>query len=150
LVKGLDITHPYGVISPMPWADRMGVSFGADVSGSRLLQMSSQIKTFTERVEDESSLFEIRKFVLDAETIVFLGFAFHELNMQLIRPDQSSKAKRVFGTAWNVSGSDCLAIHADTLALLGRKSQHVRIELRNNLKCAGLFREYWRTLSRKE
>jgi hypothetical protein len=49
-----------------------------------LLEIAHQINTFTEQQEDNEKLAIIRRTVQEAEVIVFLGFAFHERNMELL------------------------------------------------------------------
>lgn len=147
ITKKLAILHPYGLVGNLPW-QREAIPFGAEVAPHLMLTISSQIKTFTERVTDEAALAAIRQQVQEAETIVFLGFAFHELNMQLLKPETTSRAKRVFATAWGISPSDCAVVSNDILAMLGRPSKETNIEVPGPLKCVGLFNEYWRALSR--
>lgn len=91
LINKLQILHPYGIVGLLPWQIPAGnVPFGASPNGDRLLDIAGQIKTFTERIEEEAALAAIRQEVQDAETIVFLGFAFHQLNMQLLKPGGAS------------------------------------------------------------
>jgi hypothetical protein len=82
-----------------------------------------------------------------AGSVVFLGFAFYEQNMELINPIIPTKAKRIFATAWGISPSDCEVVKEQILQTFDRKPQHLKIELRNSLKCAHLFREYSRSLT---
>ena len=87
---------------------------------------------------------EIRREVLEAEIIVFLGFAFHQQNMRLIDPDIKGNAKRVFATASGISQGDSPIVTKQILDFL-RTKPHVH--LRHDLKCFGLFNEFWRSLS---
>ena len=48
----------------------------------------------------------IRDTVRQAQTIVFLGFAFHQLNMDLLNTGAEAGAKRVFATTYRISDSD--------------------------------------------
>ena len=49
-----------------------------------LLEIAGQLKTFTEQSRDEAADEAIRGHIQEAGTIVFLGFAFHDLNMSLL------------------------------------------------------------------
>src|ERR1039457_1503369 len=99
LYPKLTLLHPHGVVGRLPWQEPLGISFGAQINGAKLLEASAQLKTFSQRIEDESALSKMRKLVEEAQSIVFLGFAFHEQNMELIKPARPSDVQRIFGTA---------------------------------------------------
>lgn len=151
LMSKLIISHPYGVVGRLPWQDRgTGVSFGGTVRNRNLLDIADEIKTFTERLEDDdATLAEIRLQVQEAETIVFLGFAFHELNMNLLSSKMSSKVRRVLGTAAGISTTDVREVVIQHIVeMLKRRANTPVISINNQLKCFTLFGEYWRTLTR--
>jgi len=145
ILQGLKILHPYGMVGHMQWqSEKVSTPFGANVSGRKLLSLAEQIKTYTERVEDEAATTEMHQVVQDAEIVVFLGFAFHQQNMGLIKPTAKCNAKRVFATARNISKSDCAIVANQISILLGMKPQ---LDLRDDLSCFGLFNEFRRSLS---
>ncbi|MCW5685896.1 MAG: hypothetical protein KIT85_15950 [Pseudolabrys sp.] len=147
LVSRLILYHPYGAVGKLPWQDRSsGVPFGAKIDGRHLLRLANQIRTFTERIEEENILEEIRSLVQVAETVVFLGFAFHPMNMQLLKGRKSSAAKKVFWTSLGISSADHDEISAEILKVLKQKSQHVRISSLRNISCSDLFYEFRRSL----
>ena len=146
LVRTLSIYHPYGVVGALEWqGGQHTVPFGRRSASVDLLSLSGQIKTFSERIEDEAVTAAMRQLVRDAEVIVFLGFAFHPQNMELIRPTERSEAKRVIATAMGISDSDTAVVIHDILELLESTPSHTAIELRNGLHCHELFGEYWRS-----
>jgi len=149
LVKDIDIFHPYGVVGALPWADQNGtMEFGAEPSPAQLLELSQKIKTFTEGTDPEASeILEIRQHMRMANRVVFLGFAFHKLNMPLIAPDQvdgtSNSGIKCFATILGISGSDAEVIDEQI-----KKLYPTGIEVNMaNLTCADFFSEYWRSLS---
>jgi len=154
LVGQIKIYHPYGVVGELPWQNRSGqIKFGAEPNVQQLLVLASQIKTFTEGTDPESSeIMAIRQNVLESNVIVFLGFAFHKLNMKLISPDNSTFGTPIaadyFGTAFGFSKSDVDGI-VDEIKQLGPSKQKIykRIEIRKDLKCSELFDEYSRSLT---
>lgn len=152
LVKSIEIFHPYGVVGNLPWQGGQFVEFGAKPQPPTLLQLAGDIKTFTEGTDPESSeILAIRKNIGEADKIVFLGYAFHDLNMQLISPstlhlDQLSTTT-YYGTAKGISDSDCNIIR-DELSKF-KKSDVGGININNKLDCSSLFNEYWRSLSLK-
>ena len=150
LVKGIEIYHPYGVVGSLPWyGDGVVADFGIEPYGAQLVDLASQIRTFTEGTDpDSSNIQAIRKVIFQADIVLFLGFAYHRLNLDLIRSSASHKnptAVRYFGTAHGISEYDCTVI-SDELCKLANVNKFV-ISIRNDLKCSDLFREYWRSLS---
>jgi hypothetical protein len=146
----LNISHPYGVVGCLPWQNAASVVFGGRMN-MKLLDIANDIRTFTERMEDDAALAAIRLQIQEAETVVFLGFAFHPLNMQLLAPPATSTAKRIFGTAKGISNGDLDVVKRSVIDALQADTRHARgaltIAIKNELTCAGLFDEYWRTLS---
>lgn len=145
LLQALKVHHPYGQVGDLPWqvGDREGTPFGSDHEGPNLLSLAGRIKTFTERFEDEAARSEIHTLVLEAETVVFLGFAFHEENVRLIAPSPKGHVGRIFATAKGISVSDCQIAENQIRSDLTRAD---RIDFRNDLTCYELFGEYWRSL----
>jgi hypothetical protein len=106
-------------------------------------------RTFTERTfEPDSQIEQNRNAVLEAETLVFLGFAFHMLNLGLLfgSPQECavSYSKQAFGTALGLSESvkDSIALKLSSLGLFHSN----RIILRRDLSAAQLLPEKSRTL----
>jgi hypothetical protein len=149
LLNKTDFYHPYGSIGPLPWQrSAEAVAFGGALDPCRLLENSRQIKTFTEGADPNSSeITEIRNLIRNSQTVLFLGFAFHKLNMRLIsqgaiHPDEASE-KTNFATALGISRSDCSAIAAEVQQMRGTS----HIEIRSDMACASIFAEYTREIS---
>lgn len=151
IASAIKIYHPYGKVGALPWQEVSGaVDFGADPSARQLLDLATQIKTFTEGTDPASSeIVSIRRNMLDSSIVVFLGFAFHRLNMQLIRPDTNGKSKSepksFFATARGISSSYCKHLEGELGDFFVGASNSANV--RNDLTCFGLFQEYWRSLS---
>jgi len=147
IVKQAKILHPYGTVGRLEWqtGTSMAVNYGS--SDIMPLHIASQIKTFSERVEDESALEGIRDCVRSAEKIVFLGFSFHPQNMEILNPSGSTRAKKIFATAFGISDSDSSMIGEQLEQVFYNKTHTTKIHVRNTLKCNSLFSEYWRNLA---
>jgi len=144
----LKILRPYGSVGELAInsAGIPGIPFGS--ASVDLLERAAQIKTFTEQVEDEASLNEISDAIKNAETLVFLGFAFHPQNMELLKSGAGTVAsKRIFATAYGISKSDCEVIENDIEKMIALPSENIKTHLRNDLKCNALFSEYRRSLT---
>jgi len=150
LVNSINIYHPYGVVGNLPWQGKQVIEYGADPHHQGLLQLASQIKTFTEGTDEESSeIVTIREHLSSASNVVFLGFAFHALNMKLMSPKSFLPDPiadvNYFGSAFGISDSDCKIIQKNLTGFTDKEVNEMQIN--NKLKCSELFKEYWRSLS---
>ena len=110
LVKSIDIYHPYGVVGTLPWMNPKGaMEFGAVPDARKLVDLASKITTFSER---QDSVHDSMHYKMGfASKLVFLGFAFHELNMELITPpkkfpEPSNTPVRCFATTFEVDPNE--------------------------------------------
>jgi hypothetical protein len=150
LVNSMAIYHPYGVVGNLHWQKRKpAVEFGDTPSGTRLLELATQIKTFTEGTDKNSSeIVAIRKKIKDAKRLVFLGFAFHRLNLDLLFHEVRETKKTIgncYATAYGISDSNCKLIQKELMNFTGWADH--RVTVRNDLKCGELLKEYERSLS---
>jgi hypothetical protein len=150
LVKRIHIFHPYGSVGSLPWfRGNTSAAFGHEPNAQELLKLSGEIKTFTEGTDPSSSdIIAIREKVKAADRLVFLGFAFHPLNLQLLwdasaKPPAPSNTA-CFATGMGISTNDIGVIAAELVELGGFVEAKVRI---NTLTCSQLFQEYRRTLA---
>lgn len=151
LFAGMSIYHPYGSVGALPWQARGGfVGFGEEIERERLLESAKRIKTFTEGTDPESSeIAEIRRTVAAARNVLFLGFAFHKLNMQLLKLSGKRQPfpgiSRVFATAKGISNFDLDDITSEICDM--RACKRELIQIRNDLTCHDVFYEYARGIS---
>lgn len=151
LLQKLEIYHPYGTVGSLPWlSPRNSIEFGSEPHPKKLLELAGQIKTFTEGTDATSSQIDaIRTQMTTAHRMVFLGFAFHRLNLGLLLPEGSVRPapsdRRTFATGLGLSSSDAEAIAAELVDKGAMAAANVRV--RNDLTCGQLFREYWRSMS---
>ncbi|HBG26740.1 MAG: hypothetical protein A2Y10_00750 [Planctomycetes bacterium GWF2_41_51] len=148
LIRCINIYHPYGSIGSLPWlASNDSIEFGADIDKVQLLQLSKKIKTFAEGTDPNSSdITAIKKLMEQAKRLVFIGFAFHKLNMQLIALDTESKEfpLKCYATTFNISKSDEEIIRDQIKELYNNAIIDTRMA---NIECAKFFSEFWRSLS---
>lgn len=149
IVNSLEIYHPYGSVGLLPWQARQNtVDFGVGPNSDLLLRLAKDIKTFTEGTDPNSSeICAIRSHMSSAQRLVFLGFAFHKLNMQLIAPgnidDFDGSKFKCFSTTLGISESDKEVI-SEQVGSLYDKNLKTRMA---NVTCKQLFTEFWRSLS---
>lgn len=150
LVRSIKIYHPYGTIGSLPWSgDQAKVEFGAEPYFEQLGVLANQIKTFTEGTDPRSSdVVAIRNDVAEADRLIFLGFAYHQQNMKLLKGEEelgSNPTARCWGTAHGISDNDLPVIKRELGKLYGDELPRV-MEIRD-LKCRELFKTYSRDLA---
>ncbi|MBL8831539.1 MAG: hypothetical protein JNL71_04050 [Rhodospirillales bacterium] len=152
-MQALTIVHPYGTIGNLPWQKRSEtVEYGQfKPSPELLLTLSKRIRTFTEGSASKDLKSTIVKLISEAELIVFLGFAYHKQNMQLLTPDADLDPKfpsaRALGTAKGVSQSDRDVIEFSIKAMQRPVFLWSEAELKD-ASCSELLDAYKRTLFR--
>jgi len=155
LTERLKVYHPYGSIGNLfQGSTDQVIEFGKNTEGLNIVDISESIKTYTEQIEEDDTLKNIKREVADAETIVFLGFGFNEQNMNILAPTSRTNTRRVFATAFKISDPDVNAIHQKINSTLHKHgtSQYFspdKIHVRNTLTCAKFFDEYQITLANK-
>jgi hypothetical protein len=113
ILTDLQIIHPYGVVEKVP--------FGA--TSANYLELAAGIKTYTEQLGEQDVTQGIKNEIQRAECIVFLGFAYHRQNMQILTPD--TEAVGWFLRSIEASRNHPIAhfMLAAALALLGSLDQ---------------------------
>jgi hypothetical protein len=147
----LEVHHPYGKVGALPWMSQSGaIEYGATPTPDQLIVISKLLRTFTEGTDPSvSHINTIRATVADTERLLFLGFAFHRLNLDLLFPEPPSGVrsgtKSVFATAYGLSRSNSKQIRLE----LVNKARHPSedIYLRDDLTCVQLFSEFSRSLA---
>lgn len=102
LVNKLTIIHPYGVAGGLDDQGRLSVPFGS--TDMDILRTATGIRTFTEGVADPATMTAITTALSNAETLIFLGFSFHPLNMRLLSAP-TNNLRRIFATTYGLSKS---------------------------------------------
>lgn len=154
IIKNINIYHPYGSVGFLGWQKKyLTIGFGDIPTPDLLIDCAKRIKTFTESTDpSESEIIAIRDHMANANKLVFLGFAFHKLNMRLISPnvDESKSIPHVFATAYGVSKSDQDVINGQIKVMYRKNLTATSPELHIGMAdcdCNSFFSEYWRSLS---
>lgn len=152
VIQTMNIYHPYGSVGSLPWKGNSNpIGFGAEPTPSQLLELANQIKTFTEGTNPSSSnINKIQDKMREADKLVFLGFAFHKLNMKLIAPkivdNTLPSPPECYATGLGISFSDREVIKRQ---INEQFSENVKTNFPTNNKagCHDFFNEFWRSLS---
>jgi hypothetical protein len=102
VLDSLIIIHPYGSVGDLISASGGRTSFGRVLGSASLDQTARGIKTFTEGVEANVQE-EIFNAFMEAEVAIFLGFAFHDINIKMLFGDKKFSVPRVIGTTLGIS-----------------------------------------------
>lgn len=147
-MHGLTMHRPYGVAGRLPWqkGSAPSVSFGGG-SPQQIADVAQQVRTFTERVEEGDELAAMRATIAEADRVVFLGFAFHRQNVELLASRMMDHSE-ILATSYNISASDKGVIEEELEVAFGHEQvlNDTRVQLAD-MKCDQFFREYWRTLT---
>lgn len=151
LIKKMNVFRPYGSLGDLPQIskDRLDMDFGATPSPGNLLSIRKNIKIFTEQTDPSSKeITALRKKVGRADRLVFLGFAYHDLNMNLLDPKPnflSDEQKNILGTAFARSDYEREVI-TEVVARLYNHEKIARLYISPN-SCFEFFREYDKALT---
>ncbi|KAB0679231.1 hypothetical protein [Aureimonas leprariae] len=123
LASKMRIFHPYGQVGRLPWPRNAdGIPFGVDLHPPHLLNLATQIRTFTERIEDHAMLEAMKDTLAEAELVVCIGFAYAPMNLDLLSLMGSERSVgRVLGSCLGMSSPNQLAA-ADAVRLAFRTS----------------------------
>jgi hypothetical protein len=156
-VSSVEIYHAYGTVGALPWqlggtlpwtAKGPKIPFGGleHGSGTELVEISENLKTFTEST-DEAIAGSVRNLVATADRVIFLGFAFHGLNLEFLFGGKTRRKPgtgRCFGSAYGMSTSNVESIQSDLVDKGGFLKD--RIVLSNSV-CADLVSDNSRLFS---
>lgn len=148
LVQMIEIIHPYGTVGELPeFANgKPSIEYGGEFGHRRYVETAKNIYTFTEGGDSED-IKKLRNIMKSSDRLVFLGFAFHRLNMSLLmdsgeKPYPSLKSRKCIGTAYGSSDQDQELIAASVRALF---KNGVDTYIENNT-CEKLFMSNTRSL----
>lgn len=120
--------------------------FGEEPNYRVLLELSKRIKTFTESASiDDRVIQDIHKHIASTEKLVFLGFAFHKLNMKLITPNKKSNSNVVkcYASTYGISKYDLEVVKS---YIEGMSSLRTFIYTQE-VTCVDFFNKFWRALA---
>jgi hypothetical protein len=115
-VSQFDIIHLYGSLGHLDAVDGHLPYGGTDIPPlpETILGAAKRIKLYHESKLDDDTLERIRLRIGEAETICFLGFAFHPANIRLLQfcGLGESKKSRYFASAFGVKEGERTSIRA--------------------------------------
>jgi hypothetical protein len=147
LLANLTIIHPYGMMAKLAdTSSPKGYKYGANLRSEDLVNCSDNIKTFTEGMQEDSTDFkQIQESMNDVQRLVFLGFAFHELNMKILKPliPLTTKPIQCLATTYGMSDNDTAIVERIIKGLYATQHNSSRINfLSANKTCFDFFNHF--------
>lgn len=145
IVKKLRIFFPYGSVGPYLPTAGSSIGFGADALPN-INNILDGLKTYTEQIEDSTTLTEFRNAIAESETLIFLGNQYHDTNINLICGGihKENKSKKVFATRKGIESNSDLDIVKIKLEKLNYRQGLNSFFFSET--CNDLFREYGRSM----
>lgn len=105
IVDSIDIIHVYGKVGKLPWQSGPSseVEYGAHLSPEQMSAVSKEIRTFTERLEEDDTQQRIDAALGAAELIVFSGFSFGYSNWEFLECSWPGNPKTAIAGLYGVS-----------------------------------------------
>lgn len=152
IVQSVPIIHPYGDLGSVHQGTKGHVPFAPN--SLNLIQAADNIKTYSESADSEIAN-QIAAVVEDAETFIFLGFGFHQQNVELLDINLHRSIRdgawdvRAFATTYELSESDTAFVQDQIARMLtgGPYDESDGWISTHNGKCFDLFGAYWRSLT---
>lgn len=151
VLRATTIFYPYGTVGEFKWVDAR-TNFGKTVYGSDLLACASEIRTFTEGTGSEV-VEQISNAFSEAEVVLFMGFGFLKLNMDLLFSGQRFPEVRVLATGKGMSGNSRSQVVSELEHIFpvvgttpGSKAKSSNVDVLD-MTCADLIFEFERYLS---
>lgn len=147
LTRRLQVIHPYGTVGALPWQGvEPVIGYGQRVETADLIAASRSIRTFTEGSNEPQIDSQIHDVLSAAERVVFLGFSYLPLNLQLLNVQSMGPTKTVFGTSLGMSRQAKQAATEDIKRSLSVAIGHPgKIEF-SDQTCNDFLKDYWRAI----
>lgn len=151
LVKKLKIYHPYGTVGGLPWSkgNQFDITFGKEINAHQLLKLTAEIKTYSEQTDEKETLNAIKEEVRNAKTLVFLGMAYHKQNLDLLKPNENTNIRKIYGTSVGISESNQDIYKRELHTFLDNAWRQVPQTYLKSLKCSEFLDEFSGSLSER-
>lgn len=149
LIANMPRVHPYGMVGP--WREgAIHQPFGAETtSHNQLLSAAENLRTLSDPSLQITELNPIPPMLDHAETLIFLGFAFHPSNIKLFGPpNRNSSVRRIFGTVLGMAPQEVTYIRTQLAERFPKTSDTSDGITLVGQTCADFFNSLSRSLAR--
>ena len=151
VLSALHIVFPYGSVGDFEFVQDHRTNFGVKNYRASLLSAAEKIRTFTEG-SDSETVNEIRIAFENAKVVMFLGFGFLDLNMQLLFQGERFPPSRVLATGKGMSENSRVQLRSELFEIFydpnnfRRRRNEEQISVIDRT-CSDLIFEFHRFLS---
>ncbi len=148
LTSRLTVIHPYGQVGALPWQkapETFATHYGLKPSTESLASVWNEIQTFTEQARDADLITKMHQTLVDAERVIYLGFSFLPINMQLMSFNRAVDKKRVWGTSIGLSNPNQQAAEKAIKNSMGPADAVLVCSLQA-VRCNQLLNDNWRDI----
>jgi hypothetical protein len=137
IVNNMNIIHPYGFVG--------NGNFGEISMSRELINVSNNIKLYTEEIQSQKTYMDLFSNVEETYKVIFLGFAYHKQNMDLIFQKQfeNYNINCFYGTGLGISNNDINYLQEYYTSRLHRSMQFEIV----NKDCKQFFDEFYYRIS---
>lgn len=146
----LKIIHPYGQLGRLPQTSETaddGIPYGCRVTDP--WEMAKNIRTFTEQGQDPDMDAAVHKAIDQADRVVFLGFSFEQLNMEMMKIYPSHR-RRVFASAYGIEpsqGDELAGRIRDMLGAAMYEEDHTPVKFAFGKSCKATLDDFYYELT---
>jgi len=98
ILNSMEVIHPYGSLGALPDGSNQAVPFGIELDAHELHELHGNILTYSESVEEDRRAEKITALTSRCSKVIFLGFAFHRQNMNLLDFEVTGLSREVYAT----------------------------------------------------
>jgi hypothetical protein len=132
LVSDIPIVHVYGQLGQLDFIGPDGRSYLPNMNPEIIRRCASEISIIHESTATTPAILQAQEIIAQTETMCFLGFGYHELNIQRLGVNSLFKANRFWGTAYGLKNAEREKIRSlfDKKIELGSDSDDVLLFIR--------------------
>lgn len=109
LLSNIHILHVYGSLGPLPWQTNDAkaiINYNGKISEKRIVECAKNIKTIHEASEDTGDITLARELLKNARRIYFLGFGYHQENLDILRIQDLDHNRDIMGTVYKLPNTE--------------------------------------------
>ncbi|WP_114226616.1 MULTISPECIES: hypothetical protein [Sphingomonas] len=147
VLSGVRIYHPYGRLGSIWATNGTAIPFGGE--NVELREVADGLMTYSESTRDAALAAAIHHQMREARNLIYLGFAFHEPNMQLLTVGRhpNHPFPRIIASTYGFSKPDTAVIEAQIADVYGMTSGETGgMILTHAGKCVEIFNQYGKTM----
>lgn len=103
VISKISIIHVHGQLANLPWQAKNWRQYTPNFNNSELKTGADLIKIIHENIDSDEEFKKARELLEDAVFIYFLGFGYHETNMDRINISRLSNNASIIGTCFGLT-----------------------------------------------